>query len=151
MIALEVPLERLPHAAGLDLPAYATAGAAGCDLRAAIPAEGPISLTPLGRVLVPTGLRIALPPGLEAQVRPRSGLALRHGVTVLNTPGTIDSDFRGEIGVILINLSHELYTVHRGDRVAQLVIASVARVAWVERLIDVGGTDRGVGGFGSTG
>jgi dUTP pyrophosphatase len=141
-------IQRLPHGAGLDLPAYATAGSAGCDLVAAIAAD--LVLAPGARALVPTGIAIALPPGTEAQVRPRSGLALRHGVTCLNAPGTIDSDYRGEIGVILVNHGTEPFRIVRGLRIAQLVVAPVARVAW-EEVPALPHTARGAGGFGSTG
>jgi len=144
---ITVAIERLAHARDLPLPDYATAGSAGMDLRAAL--EVGRDLAPGERMLVPTGLRIALEPGYEAQVRPRSGLALKQGVTVLNTPGTIDADYRGEIGVVLVNLSRDPVTVNRGDRIAQLVVAPVARVTWNETA--VGETDRGTGGFGSTG
>jgi dUTP pyrophosphatase len=145
---IEVPVQRLPHGAGLPLPAYATEDAAGLDLLAAV-AE-PVELAPGARRLVPTGISIALPPGYEAQVRPRSGLALKHGVTLLNSPGTIDADYRGEVGVILINLGEVPFRLQRGDRIAQLVIAPVARLAWreSESLPESG---RGAGGFGSTG
>lgn len=146
-----VPVERLPHGRDLPLPAYASAGAAGLDLAAALPEDRPLTLRPLERALVPTGLRIALPEGYEAQVRPRSGLALRHGLTVLNAPGTIDSDYRGEIGVLLVNLGAEPVTIRRGDRIAQLVLAPVNRLAWDERPVDAAATRRGTGGFGSTG
>ena len=148
MTPVTVSVVRLPHAEGLELPAYATPDSAGLDLLAAV-AE-PVTLPPGGRALVPTGLALALPPGYEAQVRPRSGLALKHGVTVLNTPGTIDADYRGEVGVILINHGAEPFTVNRGDRVAQLVLARYERVAWApaDRLPE---TARGAGGFGSTG
>jgi dUTP pyrophosphatase len=139
---------RLPHGAGLDLPSYATAGSAGCDLMAAVAED--LVLAPGARALVPTGIAIALPPGTEAQVRPRSGLALRHGVTCLNTPGTIDSDYRGEVGVILINHGAEPFRVSRGLRIAQLVVSPVSRVAWTETDA-LPGTARGAGGFGSTG
>jgi dUTP pyrophosphatase len=146
----QLRLRRLPHGEGLPLPAYQTAHAAGLDLAAALPADAPLTLTPGGRSLVPTGFAIALPEGFEAQVRPRSGLAAHHGVTVLNTPGTIDADYRGEIQVILINLGSEPFTVTRGLRIAQLVIAPVARATVVETdALD--GTARGAGGFGSTG
>ena len=139
---------RLPHGAGLELPRPASPGSAGLDLRAAL-AE-PLVLGPGERALVPTGLAIELPHGFEAQVRPRSGLALRHGVTLLNSPGTIDSDYRGEVQVILVNLGQEPCRFERGDRIAQLVVARVEspRVVEVEKLAD---TDRGAGGFGSTG
>lgn len=148
MTPIEVPVQRLPHGAGLPLPAYATEDAAGLDLLAAV-AE-PVELAPGARHLVPTGISIALPPGYEAQVRPRSGLALKHGVTLLNSPGTIDADYRGEVGVILINLGEAPFHLQRGDRIAQLVIAPVARLAWreSESLPESG---RGAGGFGSTG
>jgi dUTP pyrophosphatase len=145
---LPVALAYLPHGEGLPLPAYATSGSAGADLRAAVRSE--LTLRPGHRTLVPTGLSIALPQGWEAQVRPRSGLAVKHGVTVLNAPGTIDSDYRGEIKVALVNLGDEVVTLKRGDRIAQLVIAPVVQVSWsvVDRL---DGTGRGSGGFGSTG
>ncbi|WP_426050911.1 dUTP diphosphatase [Brevundimonas sp. SL161] len=141
---------RLPHAEGLALPAYETAGSAGVDLRAAVPEDAPMTLEPGARALVPTGLRIALEQGWEAQIRPRSGLALKHGISALNTPGTIDSDYRGEVGVILINLGQEPFVIKRGERIAQMVIAAVAQatVVEVETLDD---TARGSGGFGSTG
>jgi len=145
---IEVPLQRLPHGAGLPLPSYATADAAGLDLLAAV-AE-PIELAPGARHLVPTGISIALPPGYEAQLRPRSGLALKHGVTLLNSPGTIDADYRGEVGVILINLGEVPFRLQRGDRIAQLVIAPVARLAWRESEA-LPESARGAGGFGSTG
>ncbi len=143
-----VPIMRLPHGAGLDLPAYATPAAAGLDLLAAVERETVIP--PGGRALIPTGIAIALPDGYEAQVRPRSGLALRHGVTVLNSPGTIDADYRGEVGVILINLGGEPFVVTRGMRVAQLVISAVARIGWTEAAA-LPESGRGSGGFGSTG
>ena len=148
MTPIEVPLQRLPHGAGLPLPSYATADAAGLDLLAAV-AE-PIELAPGARHLVPTGISIALPPGYEAQLRPRSGLALKHGVTLLNSPGTIDADYRGEVGVILINLGEVPFRLQRGDRIAQLVIAPVARLAWRESET-LPESARGPGGFGSTG
>jgi dUTP pyrophosphatase len=148
---VRVPVERLPHGRDLPLPAYATPGAAGLDLLAALPEERPLTLRPLERALVPTGLRLALPEGFEAQVRPRSGLALRHGLTVLNTPGTIDSDYRGEVAVLLVNLGSEPVTIRRGERIAQLVLAPVCRLAWQEGPVDRGATARGTGGFGSTG
>jgi len=150
--ALEVPIERLAHAAGLPLPAYASAGAAGMDLLAAIPAEAPLELVSWQRVLVPTGIRLALPAGVEAQIRPRSGLALRHGLTVLNSPGTVDADYRGEVGVVLANLSNEPFRVERGMRIAQLVVARCLRVSWAP--VEAEGLEasaRGTGGFGSTG
>jgi dUTP pyrophosphatase len=142
-------IRRLPHAHDLPLPAYETAGAAGLDLRAALP-DGPLRLEPGARLLVPTGLVLELPVGTEGQVRPRSGLALRHGVTLLNTPGTIDADYRGEVGVILINHGREAFTVQHGDRIAQLVIAAVLQAAIVE-VEELSETTRGSGGFGSTG
>ena len=141
---------RLPHAEGLAIPAYETIGSAGMDLRAAVPADQPLTLAPGARALVPTGLKIALEPGWEAQVRPRSGLALKHGVTCINAPGTIDSDYRGEVGVILINHGAEPFVIARGERIAQMVIAAHAQavIAEVESLDE---TARGAGGFGSTG
>ncbi len=144
----EVALKRLPHGADLALPGYATELSAGVDLLAAVEAE--VILAPGERRLIPSGIAIALPAGVEAQVRPRSGLALKHGITVLNAPGTIDADYRGELGVILINLGQEPFTIRRGDRIAQLVIASHAQARWrvVEALDD---SARGAGGFGSTG
>jgi dUTP pyrophosphatase len=150
MNSLRLRLRRLPHGEGLPLPAYQTAHAAGLDLAAAVPADAPVTLAPGARSLIPTGFAIALPLGFEAQVRPRSGLAAHHGVTVLNTPGTIDADYRGEIQVILINLGSEPFMVTRGLRIAQLVIAPVAR-ATVTEADALDDTARGVGGFGSTG
>jgi len=141
---------RLPHAEGLPLPAYQSAAAAGLDLVAALPEAQPLTLAPGARALVPTGLALALPAGFEAQVRPRSGLAARHGVTVLNSPGTIDADYRGEVQVILINLGEAPFTVRRGDRIAQLVVAPVSRVRLVETA-SLAATARGAGGLGSTG
>lgn len=145
-----VRLTRLPHAEGLPPPAYETEGSAGMDLRAAVPEETPVVLAPGGRALIPTGLKIALPAGYEAQVRPRSGLALKFGLTCLNSPGTIDSDYRGEVGVILANLGSETFTVRRGERIAQLVVAAHARAELVE-VETLDDTARGAGGFGSTG
>jgi len=145
-----IPVRRLAHNPDLPLPAYETAHAAGMDLRAAAPEAEPIVLRPGSRIAVPTGLAIALPEGFEGQVRPRSGLALRHGITQLNTPGTIDADYRGEVMVILINLGEEDFTIRRGDRIAQLVIAPVVQAAWRE-VESLGETVRGGGGFGSTG
>ena len=141
---------QLPHGAGLPLPAYHSAAAAGLDLVAAVPDDAPITIAPGRYAMVPTGLTLALPPGTEGQVRPRSGLAAKHGVTVLNSPGTIDSDYRGEVSVILINHSENNFVVDRGMRIAQLVVAPVASVSVriVEKLTE---TIRGVGGFGSTG
>ncbi|WP_417514558.1 dUTP diphosphatase [Minwuia sp.] len=147
-MSISVTVRRLPHGADLPLPAYESAGAAGMDLRAAV--ERPLSLVPNARALVPTGLSIALPDGYEAQVRPRSGLALKHGVTVLNSPGTIDSDYRGEVRVVLINLSDTPFDIRRGDRVAQLVLAPVSRLDWIE-TDHLDETVRAGGGFGSTG
>jgi dUTP pyrophosphatase len=145
---VKVQIVRLPHAAGLDLPVYSTPGSSGMDLRAAV--EGQVTIHPTETTAVPTGLIIAVPVGYEAQVRPRSGLALKHGLSVLNSPGTIDSDYRGEVKVILVNLGREEYVVNRGDRIAQLVVCPVVRAAWeeVDRLPD---SIRGAGGFGSTG
>lgn len=143
-----IAVKRLPHGADLPLPTYATEGAAALDLMAALAA--PVTLAPLGRALIPTGIALALPEGYEAQVRPRSGLALKQGITVLNAPGTIDCDYRGEVGVILVNLSDAPVTIARGDRVAQLVLARVARVDWRE-CRELPETARGSGGFGSTG
>jgi dUTP pyrophosphatase len=148
MSALAVPLRVLPHGAGLKLPSYATPGSAGADLAAAV--EAPLVLPPGGRALVPTGIALALPEGFEAQVRPRSGLALQHGVTVLNSPGTIDSDYRGEIGVILANLGSESVTIARGERIAQLVVAPVRQVVW-QAVASLPASPRGTGGFGSSG
>ena len=149
---LTLPVVRLPHAEGLASPSYATDGAAGLDLRAAL-AE-PLVLAPGARALVPTGLIVHIPPGHEGQIRARSGLAYKHGVTVLNGPGTIDSDYRGEVGVLLVNLGGEAFTISRGDRVAQLVLARYARATLV--VLEPGEaeqqkTARGAGGFGSTG
>lgn len=143
-----VEVKRLPHNLDLPLPTYESDESAGMDLRAAIAA--PVVLAPGARALIPTGLAIALPMGLEAQVRPRSGLALKHGVTCLNSPGTIDSDYRGEVGVILINLGQEPFSVARGDRIAQLVIAPVFQADWIE-VEELDSTERGDEGFGSTG
>ncbi|HEV7257418.1 MAG TPA: dUTP diphosphatase [Bosea sp. (in: a-proteobacteria)] len=141
---------RLPHGAGLPLPAYESAGAAGMDLRAAISDGEALELAPGARTLVPTGLALQLPGGFEAQVRPRSGLAAKHGVTVLNAPGTVDSDYRGEVKVILINHGDTAFAIRRGDRIAQLVIAPVTRAITVE-VTALDQTGRGAGGFGSTG
>lgn len=145
---LTLRLRRLPHAVGLPLPEPASPGSAGADLRAAL--EGEQTLRPGERALIPTGLILEIPPGWEGQVRPRSGLALRHGVTVANAPGTIDSDYRGEVGVILVNLGSEPFTVTRGERIAQVVIAPVARVRF-EEAEELSDSSRGEGGFGSTG
>lgn len=149
-MSLAVPVLRLPHGEGLPLPAYATAGSAGLDLIAALPPDEPLTLPPLGRAAVPTGLGIALPEGFEAQVRPRSGLALKNGITVLNSPGTVDADYRGEIKVILINLGTEPVVLERGQRIAQLVVAPVTRIT-LEESGELQKTTRGSGGFGSTG
>lgn len=148
--SIAVKCTQLPHGADLPLPAYETPGAAGMDLMAAIPAGDDIVLAPGERRLIPTGLSIAVPPGFEAQIRPRSGLALRHGITMVNAPGTIDSDYRGEVGVILINLGQEPFTVQRGERIGQMVIAAYVQADWqVATSLDE--TQRGSGGFGSTG
>ncbi len=146
---VSVPLTPAPGAEDLPLPAYATAGAAGMDLRAAVEEE--ILLRPGERLAVSTGIIIAVPPGYEAQVRPRSGLALRHGIGMVNAPGTIDSDYRGVVQVILINHGSESFTIRRGDRIAQLVVAPVAQVIWDERPELLPETERGEGGFGHTG
>ena len=147
---VKVDIRQLPHGEGLPLPAYQSAHAAGLDLLAAVPEDTPLILAPGKHALVPTGLTIALPPGYEAQVRPRSGLAAKHGVTVLNAPGTVDADYRGEIGVILINHGDAPFSIRRGERIAQMVIASVARAELVA-VDTLAATDRGSGGFGSTG
>ena len=148
MPAPKLPVRVLPHGADLPLPAYETAGAAGFDLRAAI--DAPVTLAPGERALVPTGLAMALPAGHEGQVRPRSGLAVRHGVTVLNSPGTVDADYRGEVMVPLVNLGSEPFTVAPGMRIAQMVVAAFARVE-IEPAETLEATPRGSGGFGSTG
>ena len=145
-----VPIRRLPNNPDLPLPAYETAGAAGMDLRAAVAEDEPVVLRPGARAAIPTGLAFALPDGFEGQVRPRSGLAARHGVSQVNTPGTIDADYRGEVKVILINLGEEDFTIRRGDRIAQLVIAPVTQAQWNE-VASLDETVRGEGGFGSTG
>lgn len=147
---VSVEVQRLPHATGLPLPRYQSPGAAGMDLLAALPEAEPLTLAPGARALVPTGLTIALPEGFEAQVRPRSGLALKHGVTVLNSPGTIDADYRGEVGVILLNTGQDPFTIARGERIAQLVVQRYAQADWVE-VESLEDTSRGSGGFGSTG
>jgi dUTP pyrophosphatase len=147
---VDVQLMRLPHGADLPLPAYHSEHAAGLDLLAAVPADAPLTIAPGGRALVPTGICMALPADTEGQVRPRSGLAIRHGVTVLNSPGTIDADYRGEIQVILINHGSQPFIIKRGMRIAQLVIAAVMQVNICESAI-LDDTSRGVGGFGSTG
>jgi len=145
-----VPIKRLAHNLDLPLPAYETALAAGMDLRAALPEGEPFTLAVGARAAIPTGLAFALPAGFEGQVRPRSGLAAKSGVTCLNTPGTIDADYRGEVKVILINLGQESVVIHRGDRIAQLVVAPVVQARWAE-VEDLDETARGAGGFGSTG
>jgi dUTP pyrophosphatase len=147
---MRVRVQRLPAAHGLPLPASASPGSAGLDLRAAVPEDGEIVLRPGERALIPTGLVLEIPPGCEGQVRPRSGLALRHGIGVLNSPGTIDSDYRGEVGVILINLGESPFPIRRGDRIAQLVFARFEPVEW-EETETLEETGRGDGGFGSTG
>jgi dUTP pyrophosphatase len=145
-----IAVRRLPHAEGLPLPAYETPGSAGMDLRAAVPEEQPLTLKPGARALIPTGLAMAIPQGFEVQVRPRSGLAAKAGITCLNTPGTIDSDYRGEVQVILINLGADDFVIRRGDRIAQMVAAPVAQAGWLE-VDSLDDTARGAGGFGSTG
>lgn len=150
MNKVDVQVMRLAHAADLPLPAYHSELAAGLDLLAAVPADAPIVMAPGARALIPTGLCMALPPGTEGQVRPRSGLAVRHGVTVLNSPGTIDADYRGEVQVALVNLGSEPFTVERGMRIAQLVIASTMQANICESA-RLDATSRGLGGFGSTG
>lgn len=144
-----VLLRRLPHAEGIELPYYQTEDAAGADLRAAI--KGTLTLAPGEKAMVPTGLEIALPRGTEGQVRPRSGLAAKHAVTVVNSPGTIDADYRGEVKVVLINLGHEPFTIERGMRIAQLVVAPYLRATFEETNGELPSTGRGAGGFGSTG
>jgi len=148
--SVKVEIRQLSHGEGLPLPAYQSADAAGLDLLAAVPEEAPLVLAPGKHAMVPTGLAIALPPGFEAQVRPRSGLAARHGITVLNSPGTIDADYRGEISVILINHGEAPFAIRRGERIAQMVIAPVVQAKLVP-VTALPATDRGSGGFGSTG
>jgi len=149
-MSVSLQIKWLDHGQGLEPPAYATADAAGMDIRAAVPADAPVVIEPGERALIETGFCMALPAGYEAQVRPRSGLAVKHGVTCLNTPGTIDADYRGEVKVILINLGQEPFTVSRGERIAQMVIAPVTQAA--VRIVDIlDETARGSGGFGSTG
>jgi dUTP diphosphatase len=143
-----VEVQRLPHGADLPLPSYATTQSAGLDLMAAV--SGEVTLTPGARQLIPTGLAIALPAGFEAQVRPRSGLALKHGITVLNSPGTIDADYRGEVQVLLINHGEAPFVIRRGDRIAQMVVAPVTQIAW-KPVSQLDETERGSGGYGSTG
>ena len=147
-MTIPVAVKRLPHSAGLPLPSYATTGAAGIDLLAAV--GDPVVIPPGGRVLIPTGLAIALPPGYELQIRPRSGLALKNGIVLPNSPGTVDEDYRGELQVIVMNAGADAFTVERGMRIAQAVLAPVVRIAWQE-VDDLDATARGVGGFGSTG
>ena len=150
MSAIHVEVTRLPHGADLDLPSYQSEYAAGLDLLAAVPANAPVTLKPGERELIPTGIAIALPAGTEAQVRPRSGLAARHGVTVLNTPGTVDADYRGEIQVILVNLGAEPFRVSRGMRIAQLIVGAVQRIK-LREVDALDATTRAQCGFGSTG
>jgi len=150
MNEIKVDVTRLDHGAGLELPGYESAGAAGMDLRAAVDESAPVVIEPGRHDLIPTGLAIALPAGFEAQVRPRSGLAANHGVTVLNSPGTIDADYRGEIKVILINHGSAPFTVTRGERIAQMVVAPVTQATLIE-VSDLHSTARGSGGFGSSG
>ena len=146
----QIAVCREPGTDDLPLPDYATAGAAGMDLRAAVPADNPLLLRPGQRALVPTGLRFAIPDGFEAQIRPRSGLALKYGIGMVNAPGTIDSDYRGPVGVLLINFGDAPFLISRGDRIAQIVFAPVARAEWIEvETLEI--TERGAGGFGSTG
>ncbi|EKE71531.1 MULTISPECIES: dUTP diphosphatase [Oceanibaculum] len=147
-MSIALPVRILPHGEGLALPAYQTADSAGLDLVAAVEAE--MVLQPGERALVPTGLAIALPSGYEAQIRPRSGLAFKHGLTVLNSPGTVDADYRGEVKVLMINLGQEPFAVKRGERIAQMVVAPVTQIAW-QPVADLDETARGAGGFGSTG
>ncbi len=146
--ALTIHIQRLPHGQGLELPHYASEHAAGADLRAAVSEE--VVLHPGEHALLPAGFRMALPAGFEAQVRPRSGLALKHGVTVLNSPGTIDADYRGEVGVVLVNHGPHDFHIQRGDRIAQMIIAPVTRLVW-HQVAELGDTGRGAGGFGSSG
>lgn len=148
--SIPIAVQRYPHAQGLPLPAYQTAGAAGADLMAALGDDQTVTLQPGERRLIPTGLALAIPDGYEGQVRPRSGLAVRHGITVLNAPGTIDADYRGEVKVLLINLGTEPFTIRHGDRIAQLVVARVGRIAF-ELFETLAASARGSGGFGSTG
>lgn len=148
--SVSISCVQLDHGAGLPLPSYETTGAAGMDLYAALPEGGDVTLAPGERHLIPSGLSIALPQGFEAQIRPRSGLALKHGISMVNAPGTVDADYRGEIGVLLINLGSEPFTVRRGERIGQMVIASYVQAEWqIAESLDE--TDRGSGGFGSTG
>lgn len=148
METVTIFIKKLPHAEGLPLPEYATTYSSGLDLLACV--EKPVLIEPFQRVLIPAGISIELPPGYEAQIRPRSGLALKHGITVLNTPGTIDADYRGEIGVILINLGEKIFVIERGMKIAQMVIAPVCRATLVEKK-ELSETQRNMNGFGSTG
>jgi dUTP pyrophosphatase len=150
MTEITVAVRPLPHFEGLELPAYETLGAAGMDVRAAVPEDDPMVLHPGERLMVPTGLSVAIPTGYEIQMRPRSGLAAKHGITCLNSPGTIDSDYRGELKVILINHGSEAFTIARGERIGQMLLAPVTRLVW-EQVESLDETDRGSGGFGSTG
>jgi dUTP pyrophosphatase len=150
VITIQVRIQREPGTDDLPLPSYATEGAAGMDLCAAIPADNPITLPPGGRALISTGMRFALPPGYEGQIRPRSGLAAKQGIGLVNAPGTLDADFRGVVNVIMINWGDSPFTIHRGDRIAQLVIAPVTRATLCE-VPELDDTPRGEGGFGSTG
>jgi dUTP pyrophosphatase len=147
-MTLPIRVRRLPHGANLPLPTYATAGAAGMDLLAAV--DAPVIVPPLGRALIPTGLSVALPPGHELQIRPRSGLTLRHGIVLPNSPGTIDEDYRGELQIIVLNMGDTPFAVERGMRIAQAVLSPVTRAAWLE-VDDLDSTTRSTGGFGSTG
>ena len=147
--SVDVAIRKLPHGEGLDLPEYQTSGSAGCDLCAAV--NDAVLLAPGARALVPTGIAIALPEGYEAQIRPRSGLSIRHGITVINAPGTIDADYRGEISVPMVNLSDSSYTIKRGDRIAQMVIAPYTIAVWRQTTQLDTTNERGVEGFGSTG
>lgn len=149
-MSAELRIVRMPHAADLPLPAYQSAHAAGLDLLAAIPADAPVTIAPGGRVIIPTGIAVALPHGHEGQIRPRSGIAIRHGVTVLNSPGTVDADYRGEIQVILVNLGTESFEIRRGTRIAQMVVAPIQQAKIVESS-SLDETGREAGGFGSTG
>ena len=150
MTEITVAVRPLPHFEGLELPAYETLGAAGMDVRAAVAQDQPLVLNPGEKTMVPTGLSVAIPQGYEIQMRPRSGLAAKHGITCLNSPGTIDSDYRGELKVILINHGQEAFTIARGERIGQMLLAPVTRLVW-EQVETLDETDRGAGGFGSTG
>jgi dUTP pyrophosphatase len=149
-VSAELRVVRLPHAADLPMPAYQTAHAAGLDLLAAVPGASPVKIAPGERAMIPTGIAVALPPGYEGQIRPRSGIAIRHGVTVLNSPGTIDADYRGEIQVILVNLGAESFEIRRGTRIAQMIVAPILQVKIVQS-VSLDSTGRESGGFGSTG